>query len=63
MLRLKLVFALLVVSAAPWRSRNPARVLYPMFIRLNIGVLRAINFGERRSPVAGSQYSPRATSW
>ena len=42
MLRLKLVFALLVVSAMKWRPRNPAPVLYPMFIRLNIGHLPAL---------------------
>ena len=42
MLRLKLLFALLVVSAMKWRPRNPAPVLYPMFIRLNIGHLPAL---------------------
>ena len=42
MLRLKLVFALLVVSAMKWRPRNPARVLYPMFIGLDIGHLLAL---------------------
>ena len=42
MLRLKLVFALLVVSAVKWRPRNPARVLYPMFIGLDIGHLPAL---------------------
>ena len=60
MLRLKLVFALLVVSAPKWHSPNPARVLYPMFIRQDIGELRARNFGKRRSPTGDRQLSSRA---